>query len=63
LKLDFTVPLLVCQKLIKKKEVKPINSQPKNKVKKFADKTKISILKIKEFNQKAKDNSSASFLK
>lgn len=32
LKLDFSVPLLLFQKLIKKKEVKPINSQPKKRV-------------------------------
>lgn len=63
LKLDFNVDLLLCQKLIKKNEVNPINSQPKNNVKKFADSTKITILKIKAFNQKINPISSASFLK
>lgn len=31
LKLDFKVERRVCQKFIKKKEVNPISSQPKNK--------------------------------
>jgi len=53
----------VCQKLIKKKEVNPINSQPKNKVKKFEESTKINILKTKKFIQKIKKDSFASHLK
>jgi len=63
LKLDFKVARLDCQKLIRKKDVKPINSQPKNRVKKFPDKTKISILRIKLLSQNKKPISSASFLK
>ena len=63
LKLDLTTPRLVLQKFIKKKEVIPINSQPKNIVKKFPANTKIIILKTKEFNQNIKFDSSASPLK
>jgi len=63
LKLDFKVARLDCQKLIKKNEVKPINSHPKNKVKKLLAKIRITILSIKEFNQKRNPISSASFLK
>lgn len=49
LKDDFNVDILVFQKLIKKKEVKPINSQPKNKTIVFPEETKINILITKEF--------------
>ena len=63
LKLDFKVLRLACQKFIKKNEVKPINSQPKNKVKKFSEITKIIILITKQFSQNKKPISSASFLK
>lgn len=63
LKLDFKVERRDCQKLIKKKEVKPISSQPKKIVKKLSPKTRITILNIKQFNQNKKPISSASFLK
>jgi len=46
---DFKVLILVDQKLISIKEVKPINSQPKNITKKFPLVTKIIILITKEF--------------
>lgn len=49
LKADFKTPRLSVQKLISKKDVSPINSQPKNKVKPFSAKTKIIILKINQF--------------
>ena len=48
LKAAFKVPTRVTQKLIKKKEVKPINSQPKNKIIKLPEETNKSILNIKE---------------
>ena len=63
LKLDFKVARRVYQKLIKKKDVNPINSQPKNNVKKLLLKIRRLILAIKLFNQSVKDASSASFLK
>jgi len=63
LKLDFKVDRLACQKLIKKNEVSPISSHPKNNVKKFAAKTSTSILAINPLIQKEKVSSSASFLK
>ena len=63
LKLDFKVARRVDQKLIKKKEVSPINSHPKNNVKKLLLKIRRLILAIKLFNQNVKEASSASFLK
>jgi hypothetical protein len=54
LKLDFTVALRVFQKFIKKKDVSPILSQPKNNVKRLFDSKSNSILKIKLFSQKIK---------
>ena len=41
---DFKVAALVVQKLIKQKEVNPINSQPKNNIMVFPDVTKKIIL-------------------
>jgi hypothetical protein len=46
---DFNVEILVDQKLIKKKDVNPINSQPKNKTKKLPLVTKHIILITNEF--------------
>lgn len=63
LKLDLITPLRLFQKLIKKKDVKPISSQPRKIVKKLPPKTRIIILKIKKFNQHKKFDSSASPLK
>ena len=63
LKLDLRVPRLLFQKLIKKKEVNPINSQPKNNVNKLFAKTRHNILKINQFNNKIKEFSLASYLK
>ena len=63
LKLDLITPLRLFQKLIKKKDVKPISSQPRKIVKKLPPKTRIIILKIKKFNQHKKFDSSGSPLK
>ena len=63
LKLDFKVLRFGCQKLIKKKEARPISSHPKNKVKKLFASTKQLIPPINIFNQKIKKNSFPSFLK
>lgn len=49
LKADFKVELLSPQKLIKKKEVNPISSQPKKKTTKLPEFTKIIILTINAF--------------
>ena len=48
LKAAFNVLTFVDQKFIKKKDVNPINSQPKNNIIIFPDETKNSILNIKE---------------
>jgi hypothetical protein len=63
LKLDLTVPLLVLQKLIKKKDDKPIDSQPKNSVNKLLLKTSMIILKINQFISKVNMSSCASYFK
>lgn len=52
-KADFVAEILVCQKLIKRKEQIPIPSQPKNKTKKLSAVTKTNIKKVKrESNEK-----------
>lgn len=48
----FNVPTLVDQKLIKKKDVNPINSQPKNNIIKLPADTKKTILIINKFRNK-----------
>lgn len=63
LKLDFIVPRRVLQKLIKKNEDKPIDSQPKNKVNKLLAKTRIIILNINQFINNANKSSWASYFK
>jgi hypothetical protein len=63
LKLDLTVPLLVLQKLIKKKDDKPIDSQPKNSVNKLLLKTSMIILKINQFISRVNMSSCASYFK
>jgi len=63
LKADFKVEILVDQKLIKKKEVKPINSQPKNKTKKFPLVTKHIILITKQFINSINLSTLGSYLK
>lgn len=63
LKLDLTVPLLVLQKLIKKKDDRPIDSQPKKSVNKLLLNTSIIILKINQFISKVNISSCASYFK
>jgi hypothetical protein len=48
LKADFKVAAFVVQKLISKKDVKPINSQPKNNIIVLPDVTKKIILITKD---------------
>ncbi len=49
LKADFRVEDLSPQKLIKKKEVRPMSSQPKKKTTRFPELTRTSMLAIKAF--------------
>jgi hypothetical protein len=49
--------------LIKKKEVKPISSQPKNNITKLLDVTKNIILITKEFKNNKNLSTSGSYLK
>jgi len=63
LKADFKVEDLSPQKLIKKKEVKPINSQPKKKTTKLPEFTKIIILIIKELIKEINLLTCGSYLK
>jgi hypothetical protein len=63
LKLDFTVPRRVLQKLMRKKEDRPMDSHPKNKVNKLFARTKIIILNINQFIKSAKISSCASYFK
>lgn len=63
LKADFNVDILVDQKLIKKNEVNPINSQPKNKTKKLPLVTKQIILITKQFINKINLSTLGSYLK
>lgn len=60
---DFNVDTLVDQKLIKKKEVKPISSQPKNKTKKLPLVTKQIILITKQLINRIKRSTLGSYLK
>jgi len=54
LKADFNVPILVVQKLINKKEVSPINSQPKNNIIKLPEVTKNTMLKTNKHKNKTR---------
>jgi hypothetical protein len=63
LKADFNVDILVDQKLIRKNEVNPINSQPKNKTKKLPLVTKQIILITKQFINKINLSTLGSYLK
>ena len=60
---DFNTEIFVDQKLIKKNEVNPINSQPKNKTKQLPLKTKHIILITKLFNKSIKRSILGSYLK
>lgn len=61
LKLDLTVPRRVLQKLIKKNDESPMDSQPKKSVNKLLPKTRIIILNINQLINKAKMSSLASY--
>ena len=60
---DFKVDILVDQKLIKKKEVNPINSQPKNNTKKLPLVTKQIILITKQLINNINLSTLGSYLK
>lgn len=63
LKADFSVPALVDQKLIKKNEVRPISSQPKNITIKFPDDTNKIMLIINRFKNSIRRSTNGSYLK
>jgi len=63
LKAAFKVPIRATQKLISKKEVKPISSQPKNNIIKLPEDTKINILIIKADKNKINLSTRGSYLK
>jgi hypothetical protein len=63
LKADLNVPILTVQKLIKKKEVIPIISQPKNKFTKLAEDTKNIILITNKFKNTNNLSTKGSYLK
>jgi hypothetical protein len=57
------VLIFVTQKLIKKKDVNPISSQPKNNIIKFPEETKSNILIIKEQINNKNLSTKGSYLK
>jgi len=59
----FNVPTRADQKLIKKKDVSPIISHPKNKLIRFPEDTKKTILIINIFKNKTKRSTKGSYLK
>jgi len=59
----FNVATLVTQKLIKKKEVNPISSQPKNNITKLPEVTKKTILKTNKHKNKSSRSTKGSYLK
>lgn len=63
LKAAFKVFTLQTQKLINKKEVRPINSQPKKRQTKLAEVTKNIILIIKRFKKTINLSTLGSYLK
>jgi len=63
LKAAFRVPTLDDQKLIKKNEVNPIISHPKNKFIKFPEETKKTILIINIFKKRTNLSTRGSYLK
>jgi len=63
LKAAFKVEILVDQKLIKKNDVKPISSQPKNKTKKLPLVTNNIILMTKQFIKSINLSTLGSYLK
>jgi len=63
LKAALKVPILTVQKLIKKNEVIPIISHPKNKLTKLPEETKNTILIINRFKNTSKRSTKGSYLK
>jgi 5-methylcytosine-specific restriction endonuclease McrA len=63
LKADLNVFILQTQKLISKKEVNPIISQPKNKQTKLPEVTKKIILIINKFKKTSNRSTFGSYLK
>ena len=63
LKAAFRVLTLFTQKFIKKKEVNPINSHPKNNINVFPEDTKKSILSIKRHKNNKNLSTKGSYLK
>jgi hypothetical protein len=63
LKPALSVATRVVQKLIKKKELKPINSQPKKSITKLLDITKKIILITKKFIKSKNLSTNGSYLK
>lgn len=60
---DFKVAFFVVQKLIKQKDVKPINSHPKNNITVFPDDTKKIILTTNESKKSKNLSTKGSYLK
>jgi len=60
---DFNVAVLVVQKLIKKKDVSPISSHPKNNIIVLPEETKKSILTTKDSKNNKKRSTKGSYLK
>jgi hypothetical protein len=63
LKAAFRVPTLVDQKLIRKKDVNPIISHPRNKLIKFPEETKKTILIMNIFRNKTRRSTRGSYRK
>lgn len=63
LKADLRVPTRVAQKLIRRKEVRPISSQPINSSAKFPANTRRTILITKELINRIKRSTFGSYLK
>ena len=63
MKADFKVPTLVAQKLINKKEVSPISSQPMKSRARLPAKTSMIILITNEFINSSKRSTFGSYLK
>jgi len=59
----FRVPILADQKLIRKNDVNPINSQPKNSTIKLPAETKNAILIINAFKKRMSLSTSGSYRK
>lgn len=60
---DFNVVVFVVQKLIKQKDVNPINSQPRNNINIFPEETKNNILITNDSKKSKNLSTSGSYLK